>query len=282
MSLSLEKRKQLDLNKAIVQTLVKSKRIDGQIAEVKVGMDISASMSGLYGNGSVQQTFERLMPLAMQFDDNQSMEVYLFGERTTKVADLTLNNLEGYVQNEILHKHGFEYDTKYAGVIQTIVDEYAGFEIVRTPRVVRTANPRQTRTVGGFLGIGGRTEFIGEETFSEHTVFDETRVPKKGGLKNPVFLIFITDGNNSDTAATEKAIRDASQLGIFIHCVGIGGAGFAFLEKIDNLSGRLLDNVSFDAIHDLSKLSDSELYGMLLKEFPGWVGQAKQKNLIIR
>lgn len=71
--------------------------------------------------------------------------------------------------------------------------------------------------------------------------------PKKGGLfasmfgskltsKEPMFVIFITDGDNSDKAETEVIVRELAKERVFVQFVGIGGASFDFLKRLDDLS----------------------------------------------
>lgn len=92
--------------------------------------------------------------------------------------------------------------------------------------------------------------------------------------KQPVFVIFITDGDNADHAATEDVIRKLSHTNVFIQFVGIGHAGFSFLEKLDNLSGRACDNTSFIKVSSFSSLDDAHLYEYLLSQYAEWI-QAK-------
>lgn len=112
---------------------------------------------------------------------------------------------------------------------------------------------------------------------------------KKGGLlgmgdykklEYPVYVIFITDGDNSDKPKSEDVIREASKTGIFFQFVGIGKANFPFLEKLDNLQGRNIDNANFFSVNDLSAKSDDDLYKLLLTEFPSYVKEARDKGLI--
>lgn len=75
--------------------------IEGIQAEVKLVLDASGSMNHLYRSGAVQKTLEKLIPIAMKFDDNQSMEVYTFHNNASVHGDLNLGNLEGYVKREL-------------------------------------------------------------------------------------------------------------------------------------------------------------------------------------
>jgi hypothetical protein len=105
-------------------------------------------------------------------------------------------------------------------------------------------------------------------------------VKKATTLDYPVFVIFITDGDNNDKPDTVEAITKASQHGIFFQFVGIGKERFSFLEKLDNLTGRNIDNCGFFKVDNLSNITDAKLYESLLVEFPSFVKEARNKGLI--
>ena len=60
----------------------------------------------------------------------------------------------------------------------------------------------------------------------------------------------------------------------------VAGSDFPFLEKRDELDGRLIDNAGFFAVASPDEHSDSELYDLLMTEYPGWVRQAQQHGLL--
>lgn len=91
----------------------------------------------------------------------------------------------------------------------------------------------------------------------------------------------LTDGANSDPREAEKAIIDAANVGIFFQFAGVGNNEFPFLEKLDNLTGRLIDNAGFFKIPDLKTTPDTLLYSLSLKEFPDYIVEARKKNLIL-
>ncbi len=111
-------------------------------------------------------------------------------------------------------------------------------------------------------------------------IIEDFTVKETMAVKEPVFVIFITDGNNSDRRNSTKIIKESSQLGIFWQFVGIGDEEFKFLQKLDELTGRVIDNANFFHLNDLDTISEEELYSRLLNEFPSWIKQAKEKNII--
>ncbi|MFC4256217.1 VWA domain-containing protein [Croceibacterium xixiisoli] len=99
----------------------------------------------------------------------------------------------------------------------------------------------------------------------------------------PIYVMFVTDGDTMDRSETEKQIRAASSEGIFWQFMGIGGSesgGFKFLEKLDDLSRRKVDNCDFFSVSDPDADSDAELYDKLMKEYPGWLKAAAKAGIL--
>jgi hypothetical protein len=96
----------------------------------------------------------------------------------------------------------------------------------------------------------------------------------------PVYVVFLTDGENSDHEETRKALINASRFGVFFQFVGIGRASFSFLQELDNMQGRVIDNANFFSLNDFNSVSDEKLYGELLGEFPSWLPLAKAQGQI--
>ncbi len=92
---------ELNLRKQQVIDLKKSKGLDGKRAEVVFALDFSGSMRYMFGSGIVQKVIERLFPVALAFDDDGKMPMYLFSNNSEKISDVTLNNYESYVQSVI-------------------------------------------------------------------------------------------------------------------------------------------------------------------------------------
>ena len=96
----------------------------------------------------------------------------------------------------------------------------------------------------------------------------------------PAYVIFITDGGVYKNQEIESIVRGSASKPLFWQFVGLGGSNYGVLEKLDDMTGRMVDNADFFAIDDFRKVDDSELYDRLLNEFPGWLRQAKSKNII--
>jgi hypothetical protein len=257
MNIDLKKKAQenlIDLSKKATISLSK-KGLGGQRARVALCLDISKSMYRLYEQGIVQQVTEKLLALAMNFDDNGAADVFLFGENDHEVGEIEQSNFYQFVDREILGQYKLENRTHYAGVMERITRFYYpdGFRVTEKK---------------GFFGFGARKE----------TVVDATPYLND----DPVYVLFITDGDNHDKSETEDFITKVSRLGLFWQFVGVGDSRFDFLEQLDNMEGRFVDNANFFQIFNLEALSDTDLYDRLLNEFPKWLDEAKLNGLIKR
>lgn len=105
------------------------------------------------------------------------------------------------------------------------------------------------------------------------------RYAKKDPAKIPTFVIFITDGANADHADSKRALIEASKYNIFWKFIGIGKDKFAFLEKLDEMDGRVVDNANFIAVNDLQSISDDQLYTLLLEEYSDWLNRCRQHGI---
>lgn len=104
------------------------------------------------------------------------------------------------------------------------------------------------------------------------------------GATVPAFVIFQTDGSPNSRSAAEKILCEASKLPIFWQFVGFGDDEFAFLHKLDELPvprKRAVDNAGFfEAGQDPRSIEDADLYGELMKEFPGWLAAARANGIV--
>lgn len=216
------KKSVISLDKSLINLEKKSGfSFDGHRAKVAVVMDYSGSMRPLYNNGAVQRLLTRLMPLALRFDDNGELDVWLFHNSFIRSDSMYLDNFDNYVDECIMSKGYRMGCTSYAPVIQDVMRKY----------------------------------------FVEDV--DSSDIPS--------FVIFITDGNNDDKRATNEVVKESSYKNMFIQFVGIGNERFDYLEKLDDLTGRPVDNTGFIKVSDMERLSDEELFEMLLDQYPDWL-----------
>jgi stress response protein SCP2/uncharacterized protein YegL len=219
-------------------------------AKVALVLDISGSMMMLYKKGLVQQFADRILALGCKFDDDGEIDVFLFGASVHQPRPMTLANAPTYI-NDVIKRHPLEGDTRYGRAMEAVRKYY----------------------------------------FPDSSAADR-KTPAKGA--QPVYVMFVTDGSTSDQPLTEKHLRQSSYEPIFWQFMGIGkgrkskskrllsfsDSDFPFLEKLDDLDGRLIDNADFFSVSSPDEHGDAALYDLLMAEYPGWLKLAKQHGVL--
>lgn len=221
------------------QATLESRGLKAHVASVALVLDISGSMNPLFTGGIVQKLIERVMGLALNFDDNGAIDVFAFGVNAHNLGEFKPADFSNAAQR-ILGKTGFESGTRYAPPLEAALKHY-GF--------------------GGGLWS---------------SLFGKKAAP----ARHPVYMIFVTDGENSDRPEAVKAITEASKHPLFIQFMGIGNSSFRFLQELDTMGGRTLDNANFFAVADPSAIPEAKLYDLMMTEYPSWVEAARKAGMI--
>lgn len=217
---TIDLKKKINLAKEEVHSICLTKTpLNGLKAKVGLCIDFSGSMSSQYRSGKVQQLLEKILPMAMEFDDDGSMEVWLFADGYHRLPDVTLNNIDNYIDRET--KRYSMGGTNYAPVMKDVVNTYKNTKI-------------------------------------------------------PAYVMFITDGDNFDKKQTTTVITDAARFPIFWQFVGLGSSSMNYLEQLDDMDGRYVDNADFFKVRDIVDIS----YNDLLNEFPSWLIYPEVKNML--
>lgn len=251
----------IDLQKKSFVVLEK-KGLADVLANVVLAMDTSGSMGYTFSNGTVQSSVERLLGLGLNMDFNKSIEVFTFANGAKYIGDATKENIDGYVNNVMLRKTSVNGGTNYAPVMNAIIDKFG-----KKIEMQNVTVEKKQGFFGKLFGAKPKTETIQQPVVAE-------------GKSKPTVVFFITDGDNFDPQMAEHIIREASTQPIFWQFVGIGRDNFSFLEMLDEMEGRFIDNANFFQLNDINNISDEDLYERLLNELPSWLKEAKEKNIL--
>ncbi len=93
----------IDLRKQKVNYTLEKKKLQGVVARVGIVLDISGSMRKLYMNGTVQEVVERILAVACLFDDNATLDVWVYDSLYSRLPSVTEQDIAGYVDRHILH-----------------------------------------------------------------------------------------------------------------------------------------------------------------------------------
>jgi len=95
---------------------------------------------------------------------------------------------------------------------------------------------------------------------------------RRAGTDVPTLVLFITDGGSSNRNAVIKHMRESASEPIFWKFMGIdqGDTDFDFLERLDDLEGRVVDNADFFKVSAPVRVGDEELFDLLTEELDAW------------
>lgn len=242
----------IDLEKSVKEVGIVLEKIGfNEKVQVVLALDISGSMHESFANGSVQELVERLLAIGINMDQNQEIDVYLFGANAHHAEAATRSNIDGFVRREITNKFNLESTTLYSPVMKMIAGDFDHTASATSPK----------------KGLMGR-------------LFGSKQAEPESTGEDTVVVFFITDGENFDTGEAEAFIKEISKKPVFWQFVGIGGSSFRFLEKLDDMGGRHIDNANFFDAGDISSISDNVLYSRILSELPSWHKEAVSKGVI--
>lgn len=234
-----------------------------KVPPVRVGLalDISGSAQGLYNSGIIQQTVDRLIPIAMKFDDNGELDMWSFSTGFDRLESASVSDEGSYVTEQILDNDDVNKwgGTEYGPVLEDMV----GFWFPNQSRSAATLLNEAKKKSGSFFGgLFGKKEVAAPVAPTAGTDAHGASI----GL--PAMGILITDGENSDRSHAAQILRDSVNVNVYWVLVGVGPShNFKFLEEQANLLG----NVGFVNLSSLN-ITDDQLYSQLIgEEFLGWV-----------
>ena len=113
-----------NLESSIVRLKKSGVDLSGHKARVFVVVDISGSMGKRFPC-EVQNALTRIFPLALKFDDNGEMEVYVFDTQCSLLPEpMTMGNYQDYVENYICSQYQINGGTRYSPFGKQTVSDY--------------------------------------------------------------------------------------------------------------------------------------------------------------
>lgn len=218
-------------------------------AAVMATFDSSGSAQGLYRSGEMQNVADLAFAAGLVFDDDGTVPVSFFDSRIANLGDITLSNCNGFIARQNPAWGG----TRYVEALRWII-ETAGYSKI---------------SLGGSSGGGG--------LFRRSS--SSSSLSAKATADYPAFAMVFTDGNPQDGDDAAELLVQMSQLPIFVQFVGVGPASFSYLDGLNNLGGRLVDNAGFFAARDAGGSTDKMLEG-LLNELPAYIPAARKAGLL--
>lgn len=253
-----------DLNKEAgkVKFLLEKYNLPNIVAEVVAAVDVSGSTQDLFGRGTMQEAIQRVLPVAIKFDDNGEVPVYTFndGDKFDELeANLTAANYQDFVQREIMNNSKI---TKWGGTAYAPVTD----QILKDLGFLRSdSHPAPKISLVKRLFGGGEPSL--PETFSMH---------QASNSGSPALIYTYTDGVPDDRQEIKDLIRTcvSANTQAYFNYIGVGRADFKFLHQIADE----FPNVGFAAVVDIERVAGSdEIYEYLLpSEMLEWLKASKK------
>jgi stress response protein SCP2 len=243
---------------------LEKKGLSDHRARVALCLDISASMTRLYRSGTVQQLCERVLGMAVQFDDDGMCDVFTFGTGGYEEGPLDLRNHQGWV-DQLTRRRQLEGGTNYNLAMQAVRRHYFP-DAGGGPRSSPLANPLPVYVM--FVTDGQTTDQQG------------TRNQVQWSSYEPLFWQFMAIGQSSRNVQPDGAPPPPKKRGFGARLASMMTGDFQFLEELDEMSGRFVDNADFFSVADPGQLPDGQLYDLMMNEYPEWLRQARAKGLV--
>lgn len=163
--LSLEKKiqdgapKLISLVKPLKVALEKHNLLDVK-ARVALVLDISGSMFHSYSDGTVQEIVNKILPVAVQFDDDGELDFWYYGSTCERRLNVTMTNYERAVPSDwkkLMHSLGGSNNEP--AVMEQIISEYENIVLpvyvvfVTDGGIYKTAQIKKILTDASYLPI---------------------------------------------------------------------------------------------------------------------------------
>ena len=224
-----------DLNK--VKFVLEKRQINEIPCEVVFGIDVSASMRGLFERGIVQTITEKIFTIAATVDIDKKLGMCVFDSTGYILTPVTEDNINGYINSNIVHTYRYWNGTRYAAIINSIID------------LVKNSYEK-------------------ESWFSK--LFNKSKTGYSQSKDHPTLAIIITDGEPQDTEETTKLMKKIQSQNIFWQWVNIDPhqQPETFLTQMNSR----YSNMDVISIQDINQVSDDDLYDQLISDkFANWV-----------
>lgn len=225
-------------------TAIDTARISGQRAKVALVLDYSGSMRKEYKSGAMQRLTETILALGVHLDDDGEIDLFTFDSSARHEGTVNLDNFRDVIAKIVAKRH--MGTTNYAAAFRAVLDYF---------KLAPKAGGGFFRKATGYSALDARDG-------------------------QPILAVFLTDGSPDSKSEAVTEITRASYAPVFWQFLSIGQENIAFLQKLDDLDGRYVDNADYKPVGDVDRTRPEDLYEMVLDEYPGWLTDQRQRGHI--
>ena len=109
---------------------LEKRNLQETVAKVALVMDISGSMYDSYRNGAVQEIVNKILPIAVQFDDDGELDFWYYGSSFERRPSVTMGNYQNAVPSNwqtLMRNLGGGTDA--LKVMNDVIDEYKNSDL---------------------------------------------------------------------------------------------------------------------------------------------------------
>lgn len=193
----------------------------------------------------------------------------------------------------MLLDHSGSMDANYRnGTVQTLVERALGFalqvDIDGTVPVVRfdsATHPPVDVTVGNHQTVTGSALYQPNRMGSTNlTAALQAVLNAAKGADEPLFVIIVTDGQPDNPATSTDLARELAGYPVFLKFLSVPDRGRfpgrPFLQGLDDMDGRLIDNADAKFIDDPAGMSDLAFADAMTDEWHSWIAAATRVGLL--
>ena len=188
------------------------------IATVALCLDVSGSMSNLYSSGAIQKFAESILALGCHFDDDGSIDIFLFATEACNSGEMKIGNLDAKLIQKMVGRSSVGGGTAYGSAIKKIRSFYFS-ESGKRKKPLKNDIPVYVM----FLTDGATSD----ESIAKEQI--------EWSSYEPIFWQFMAIGNSK---------KDVKGSGIFASLERVITPDFSFLKQLDTMQGRGLDHQS--------------------------------------
>lgn len=209
--------------------------------------------------GKIQRFAEKILALSTRFDDDGSIDVFIFADKGVSVGEMTVDNFPGFAKR-CWNDRRAGGGTNYGKVMRLIRNFYF-------------PNGRAQARKAPLLG--DLPVYVMFLTDGETMDPDVSEKQIRWGAYEPIFWQFM--GIDEAGRGVDQGIKDMVQQGLL---PSYFNSNFPFLTQLDELENRYVDNANFFSVEDPEGIGDAQLYDLMMKEYPVWLRQARTRGLI--
>ncbi|KXO90938.1 von Willebrand factor type A domain (plasmid) [Tsukamurella tyrosinosolvens] len=187
----------------------------------------------------------------------------------------------------LLLDHSMSMDRDYRdGLVQQLVERALGFALQVDGDGVIPVIPFDSGvgaevnvTVENYAGIVDRELYRPSKMGSTNltAALKEVEVLAEK-TQAPLFVIVVTDGSPDDRRSATAAVRRLSQYAVFLKFLAIRPVDY--LQELDDMDGRLVDNADAKFLSNPSGVSDLEFAEAMVDEWDSWITAAQTAGLL--